>query len=147
MERIERDDIAAGKDMATLRDQDGMPMQGRALQSAENEGMRISGTAADGIGSRDTLFARMATYLRGQYDAFGRGQDLTLEQLLASLEKATDGNRLLRKQSAPLMFLIATDIKLAERFPRPGVPDPDARPLRAWRERYNGLDRFLPRPS
>lgn len=115
-----------------------------AVQSAENEGMPITGLQGN---ASPNLFDRMSAYLSRQYASLKKGQDLTLEELLANLGTATDGDRRLRKQSASLMFLIASDIKEARNFPVPGVSGPVARPMRAWRQRYNGLDRFLPRPS
>lgn len=111
---------------------------------AKNEGMLVQGFQEK---ARPSVFEVISAYLRREYASLKQGEDLTLEQLLARLGRATEGDRLLRKQSASLMFLIASDIKNARDFPIQGISGPIARPLRAWRQRYNGLDRFLPRPS
>lgn len=118
--------------------------QDPAVQSAENEGMPaipLSNNADVGV------FDKITSYLRKEYASIKTGQDITLEQLLANLTAATDNDRLLRKQSASLKFLIASDIKDAKKFPAQGIPSATAKPMSAWRERYNGLDRFLPRPA
>ncbi len=92
------------------------------------------------------VFDRITSYVKKEYASIKIGQDITLEQLFANLSAATDNDRLLRKQSASLKFLIASDIKDAKKFPTQGIPSTNAKPMSAWRERYNGLDRFLPRP-
>lgn len=114
-----------------------------AAQTAENEGMPVIGLQGK---ASPNVFDRISAYLRKKYASLKKGQDLTLEELFAKLGAATEDDRLLRKQSASLRFLIASDIKDAD-FPIPGISDSIARPMRAWRQRYNGLGRFLPRPS
>ncbi|WP_226470292.1 hypothetical protein [Luteimonas panaciterrae] len=117
--------------------------QDRAAQSAESEAMpAISPLKNADIG----VFDRITSYVKKEYASIKIGQDITLEQLFANLSAATDNDRLLRKQSASLKFLIASDIKDAKKFPTQGIPSTNAKPMSAWRERYNGLDRFLPRP-
>jgi|GEM_PF-892328 len=115
-----------------------------AVQDAESEGTSV--IALHGKASPN-VFDRMSAYMRKAHAPLGKGQHLTREQLLSSLETATDGDRLLHRQSASLRLLIAADIKDASGFPVAGVPGTTARPMRAWRQRYNGLGRFLPRPT
>ncbi len=117
--------------------------QDRAAQNAESEGIPVIPPSRNAdIG----VFDRITSYLKKEYASIKIGQDITLEQLLANLSAATDSDRLLRKQSASLKFLIASDIKNAKKFPHQDTSSPSAKPMSAWRERYNGLDRFLPRP-
>lgn len=139
MRTIEHEGIAAGKGAAIPRNEDDT-----ALHGAENEGVPLSVARSPAAGSRTHAFARMSAYLRREDGPLRKGQDLTREQLLAALGKATDGNRLLTQQSAPLMVLIASDIERTRRFPLPVDLAAAAWPLHTWRERYNGLDRFLP---
>lgn len=115
-----------------------------AVQTAENEGMPVIGLQGK---ASPNVFDRISAYLRKEYASLKKGQDLTLEELFSNLVAKTDGDRLLRKQSAPLRFLLASDIKDARDFPIPGISSTLARPMRVWRQRYNGLGRFLPRPS
>lgn len=116
----------------------------RAVQSAENEGMAL----IPSFGHPNlTVLDRISAYLKKEYASIRTGQDLTLEQLLAKLKAAGDDDRLLRKQSASLQFLIASDIKAARGSLTQGASNTIAKPMSAWRQRYNGLDRFLPRPS
>ncbi len=117
----------------------------KAMRHAESEGMPVVVGLPESTGSG--VFGKMATYLRKEYASLKRGSDLTLEELLASLVAVTEGDRRLRKQSASLKFLIASDIKDSIDYPVPGVSGAIARPMRAWRQRYNGLGRFMPRPS
>lgn len=116
----------------------------RAVQSAENEAMALIPSFGH---ANLTVLDRISAYLKKKYASIKTGQDLTLVQLLAKLRAAGDNDRLLRKQSASLQFLIASDIKAAQGSPTQGASNTIARPMSAWRERYNGLDRFLPRPS
>lgn len=93
------------------------------------------------------VFARINAYLIREYRLLKRGDDLTRPQLLAKLQASTLDDRQLRKESSQLMVLITADIKRDRDFPVPGVPADAYRPMRAWRQRYNGLQRFLPKPS
>jgi hypothetical protein len=98
-------------------------------------------------GAIPNTFDRMTDYLGREYAAMKRGTDITLEQLLARLHIATRDNRDLRRGASPLMMLIASDIRAAKDFPVSGLPVNPHRSVRAWRQRYNGLERYLPKPS
>lgn len=116
-----------------------------ALRRAENEG--IHSVSRDSGSTGPDVFDRVAAYLRKEYACLKKDPDLTLEELLATLVAATDGDRRLRKQFAPLKRLMAWDIKDGVDYPIPGLCPAIARPMRAWRQRYNGLGHFLSRPS
>lgn len=98
-------------------------------------------------GAISNTFDRLTDYLGREYAAMKRGTDITLEQLLARLHIATRDNRDLRRGASPLMMLIASDIRAAKDFPVSGLPVNPHRSVRAWRQRYNGLERYLPKPS
>lgn len=75
-----------------------------------------------------------------------RAGDITLEQLLDRLRSsARDPGS--HRAAAPLMALIASDIRAGLQARPTGLPRNPARSLRAWRERYNGLGRDLQDPA
>lgn len=123
----------------TLRTRD----DDRALQRAENEGLPVP---VPGAVRRDagTVYHRMTAYLTRTCAGFTRRKTLTRTELLAALADATDRNRRLRTQAAPLMALIASDIRMAATLRGGDVEAAVTRSLRVWRQRYNGLDACLP---
>lgn len=104
-----------------------------AVQRAENEGLR---PIFDEAGS--SLFSRVSSYLRSRFAPSIRKRDRTLEELLADLKAAEQGDAQLRRRSAALMALMASDIQSAKHFSIESSLT--ARSMRAWRQRYNGID-------
>ena len=105
-----------------------------ALQRAENEGLPI-------LSHRDEasrLFARVSMRLRKGLSSVADGNMLTLEELLAAVNKVTRSDTRLRQQCANLVALLASDIRNAKQFSLDSCLR--ARPLHEWRQRYNGLD-------
>lgn len=105
-----------------------------ALQRAENEGLPF-------LSDRDEashLFARVSMRLRNGLAPAARGNLLTLEELLAAVNTATQGDRQLRQRYATLVALLVSDIRNAKQFSIDSWLR--AKPLRDWRERYNGLE-------
>jgi len=105
-----------------------------ALQRAENEGLPF-------LSHRDEashLFARVSMRLRKGLSPVADGNLLTLEELLAAVNKVTHSDTQLRQQCANLVALLAADIRNAKQFSLDSCLR--ARPLRDWRERYNGLE-------
>ncbi|TDK18849.1 hypothetical protein E2F46_17170 [Luteimonas aestuarii] len=100
-----------------------------------------------GRGTIGNDFDRITAYLGREYASMKRGNDITLAQLLGKLHVATRDNRSLRNDAAPLMALIAADIRAAKDFPVPGVPINPHRSMRTWRQRYNGLEIYLTKPA
>lgn len=86
---------------------------------------------------RASLFLRVSSYFRSRF--IPRPElSWTLEELLSDIKVATQGDAQLRRRSAPLMALMALDIRKAKHFSIESSLV--ARPMRAWRQRYNGLD-------
>ncbi|MDH5835239.1 hypothetical protein [Luteimonas kalidii] len=75
-------------------------------------------------------------------DSHVRAGDITLEQLLDRL-RTTARDPGSHRAAAPLMALIASDIRAGLHAWPTGLPRNPARSLRAWRQRYNGLGRDL----
>lgn len=84
------------------------------------------------------LFDRVSRHLREGFSPVIKERELTLEQLLVSLNAVTYDDARLRTHSVSLMLLMASDISDAKQFSIESMLR--ARPMRAWRERYNGLD-------
>lgn len=76
--------------------------------------------------------------MRKDFDPAAKEQERTLEQLLVDLRTATNCDTQLRTRSARLMALMASDLRDARRFPTEGALA--ARPMRAWLQRYNGIE-------
>lgn len=106
-----------------------------AVQRAENEGLAIQ---TPGKAVSTSLFARISKYVRKDFDPAAKEQERTLEQLLVDLRTATNCDTQLRTRSVPLMALMASDLRDARRFPTEGALA--ARPMRAWLQRYNGIE-------
>ena len=105
-----------------------------ALQRAENEGLPF-------LSHRDAashLFARVSMRLRKGLSPVADENLLTLEELLAAVNKVTHSDTQLRQQCANLVALLASDIGQAKQFSLDSCLR--ARPLHEWRQRYNGLD-------
>ncbi|MDI9238645.1 heme-binding protein [Lysobacter sp. LF1] len=104
-----------------------------ALQRAENEGMppnlMFEKTSA-------RLFPRVSRYVRSR-STTSPELSRTLEELLCDLKAATQGDAQLRRRSASLIALMASDIRDAKHFSIESSLG--ARPMRAWRQRYNGI--------
>ncbi|MBF6025354.1 hypothetical protein [Lysobacter niastensis] len=109
-----------------------------ATQRAENEGMP---SLVPKSVANPNLFDRVSMRLRSGLAWFTKEQELTLEQLLADIKAMSLIDARIGKQSASLMFLMASDIRDAKHFSIDSSLS--ARSMRAWRQRYNGLERFL----
>lgn len=112
-----------------------------ALQEAENEGLPPPRPA---FAKKTTFAGKVASFFRGEYATLSANSDVTLEQLYRRLRAAAAKDRLALTKSEEMMFVMASDIRDAKAFPQAGAPSGIARPMSAWRERYNGLDRSLP---
>ena len=98
-----------------------------ALQRAENEGLPF-------LSHRDEashLFARVSMRLRKGLSPVADGNLLTLEELLAAVNKVTQSDTQLCQQCANLVALLASDIRNAKQFSLDSCLR--ARPLRDWR--------------
>lgn len=113
-----------------------------ALHDAENEGWPQPGRA---VAAKSTFFGKIASFFRDEYASATSSSDITLEQLYRELMSAAARDRLARNKFQKMMFVIASDIRDAKAFPLAGLPVDVARPMSAWRERYNGLDHYLGR--
>lgn len=112
-----------------------------ALQEAENEGLPPPRPA---FTKKITLAGKVASFFRGEYVMLTANGDMTLEQLYRRLRVAAAKDRLALTKFEEMMFVMASDIRKAKAFPQAGMSPGIARPMSAWRERYNGLDRSLP---
>lgn len=113
-----------------------------ALHDTENEGWPQTGGT---VPVKSTFFGRIASFFRDEYGSSASSSDITLEQLYRDLMSAAAKDRLARNKFQKMMFVIASDIRDAKTFPLAGLPADVARPMSAWRERYNGLDHYLGR--
>lgn len=111
-----------------------------ALHDAGNEARTPSSGTAPG---ESTFFGKVASFFRDEYGSSASSSDITLEQLYRDLMSAAAKDRLARNRFQKMMFVIASDIRDAKAFPLAGLPADVARPMSAWRARYNGLDHYL----
>jgi hypothetical protein len=89
------------------------------------------------------LFAGLRRYLRQEQAFWTANNDVELSQLLDRLRAVVDSDRGLRKAASPLIFLIGSDLLKSQRGDPLGLSAISARPMRAWRQRYNGLEKYL----
>jgi hypothetical protein len=89
------------------------------------------------------LFAGLRRYLRQERAFWTANDDVELWQLLDRLRAVVDNDRGLRKAASPLIFLIGSDLLKSQRDDQSGLSAISARPMRAWRQRYNGLEEYL----
>ena len=115
---------------------------GSALESAENEGWPIQTPSTT---NRLTFAGKIARYFRGEYAFLTASSDITLEQLYRKLMLADAKDTRARKRFQEMMYAMASDLRAEKESPLAGLPADLARPMSAWRERYNELDRYLSR--
>jgi len=84
-----------------------------------------------------TFLGKVASYFRGEYAWLTANSDVTLEQLHEALKAKHAKDRLEWDRFEKMLFAIASDVRRRE--PAPDV----ARPMREWRERYEGLGRVF----
>ncbi len=89
------------------------------------------------------LLLGLRCYLRQERAFWTASKDIELSQLLDSLRVVVDNDRSLRKAASPLIFRIGSDLLKSQRDDKLGLSIICARPMRAWRQRYNGLEKYL----
>lgn len=89
------------------------------------------------------LLDGLRCYLRQERAFWTANNDVELSQLLDRLRAVVDNNRSLRKAASPLIFLIGSDLLKSQRDEQLRLSTLCARPMRAWRQRYNGLEKYL----
>lgn len=80
---------------------------------------------------------------RQEYRFWTATSDISLADLLERLQLEARADRDFRKASAPLCFLIARDLRGFKNDGERGAVALQSRPMRHWRQRYNGLERLL----
>ncbi len=117
-----------------------------ALESAENEGWNMGRLCAESaMGSVSPIRKMSRDFVRSiarEWASWAGTRELSLKQLHAELVASAfpSGHD---AESKALIALIAADLRDAEKWPIAGCGPGSARPLSAWRARYNGIDRCL----
>lgn len=109
----------------------------------EDRNARTPSTNTDTLGGG--LLAKLSGYLKGEYVFLTASSDLTLDQLYRKLILADAEDTRARTRFQEMMYVMASDLRAERDAPLAGLPAGLARPMSAWRERYNELDRYLSR--
>lgn len=125
---------------------------------ARGQGIRADGDAAldvveiEGLPpvvltnpGRGKFVRKLARYFKGEYAFLTANSDITLDQLYRKLVLADAEDTRARNRFREMMFLMASDLREERQSPLAGSSAGMAKPMSAWRERYNELDRYLGR--
>lgn len=122
--------VASGKDDHEMLDMAGNESE---LSASQTKPIRV------------TFARRLASYFMGEYAFLTANGDITLEQLYRKLLLAEAKDTRARAKFHEMMYAMASDLRAQKESPLAGLPVSLARPMSAWRERYNELDRYLGR--